>query len=123
MPRLLASTPPSPPPPTPTPIRPPAHRFRYRILIYSGDTDACVPTWGTLDWVDSLNLTVARPWRQWSAPHLDRPGAQRAGYVIEYAANGFTLATVQGAGHMVPTFKPHFAAAMMQRWLAREPLA
>ena len=36
---------------------------KYRMLIYSGDTDACVPTWGTVDWIDSLNLTVTSPWK------------------------------------------------------------
>lgn len=95
---------------------------KYRMLIYSGDTDACVPTWGTVDWIDSLNLTVKKPWKPWSAQHLDSTGMQRAGYVKEYAHN-FTFATVQGAGHLVPTYKPHFALTMISKWLAGEPLA
>jgi carboxypeptidase C (cathepsin A) len=95
---------------------------KYRILIYSGDVDACVPTWGTVDWIDSLNLTVTAPWKPWLAPHLDGTRAQRAGYVKAYAHN-FTFATVQGAGHMVPTYKPHFALTMISKWLAGEPLA
>ena len=43
---------------------------KYRMLIYSGDTDACVPTWGTVDWIDSLNLTVKTPWKPWVSQHL-----------------------------------------------------
>ena len=35
---------------------------------------------------------------------------QRAGYVKSYAVNNFTFATVQGAGHLVPTYKPKFGA-------------
>ena len=96
---------------------------KYRILIYSGDTDACVPTWGTVDWIDSLNLTVTKPWRPWVSSHLDgAEGVQRAGYVKDFAYN-FTFATVQGAGHLVPTYKPHFALTMISKWLLGKPLA
>jgi len=95
---------------------------KYRMLIYSGDTDACVPTWGTVDWIDSLNLTVTNEWRPWLSAHLDGKTAQRAGYVKNYAHN-FTFATVQGAGHLVPTYKPNFALTMVSKWLAAEPLA
>ena len=57
---------------------------KYRMLIYSGDTDACVPTWGTVDWIDSLNLTVTKEWTPWEAEHLDTTAKQRAGYTKEY---------------------------------------
>ena len=49
---------------------------KYRMLIYSGDTDACVPTWGTVDWIDSLELPVESEWRQWSSALTDEPGAK-----------------------------------------------
>jgi hypothetical protein len=55
---------------------------RYRMLIYSGDTDACVPYWGTEEWTRELGYPVRRGWRQWHAQHLSRPGLQRAGCVI-----------------------------------------
>ena len=93
-----------------------------RLSLGSGDTDACVPTWGTVDWIDSLNLTVTKPWTPWETEHLDGTTSQRAGYVTEYAHN-FTFATVQGAGHMVPTYKPHFALTLINKWVAGEPLA
>ena len=80
-----------------------------------------MPTWGTVDWIDSLNLTVAKPWTPWTAQHLGRAGNQRAGYVKQYA-NNFTFATVQGAGHLVPTYKPHFALTLISKWLAGKPL-
>ena len=48
---------------------------------------------------------------------------QRAGYVKNYGVNNFTFATVQGAGHLVPTYKPKFALTMLTKWLKGEPLA
>lgn len=59
-----------------------------------------MPTWGTIDWIDSLDLTVVSPWKPWGSEHLDGSAKQRAGYVKTYAHN-FTFATVQGAGHLV----------------------
>jgi serine carboxypeptidase-like clade 2 len=43
------------------------------------------------------------------------------GYVTAYE-NGFVFATVRGAGHMVPTYKPAPALALFSAWLAGEPL-
>lgn len=41
----------------------------YRIWIYSGDTDAAVPTTGTLFWTnllaDEYALATVEPWRAW----------------------------------------------------------
>ena len=34
----------------------------------------------------------------------------------------FTFATVAGAGHMAPTFKPPQALALLKRFLANQPL-
>ena len=120
----------------------------------AGDTDACVPTWGTVDWIDSLNLKIVSPWKPWRAPHLDGTRAQRAGCAppshprsnsrcpvpagsewsptvrgspggadVKTYEHNFTFATVQGAGHLVPTYKPKFALTMLTKWLKGEPLA
>ena len=43
------------------------------------------------------------------------------GYVTAYE-NGFVFATVRGAGHMVPTYKPAPALALFSAWLAGKPL-
>jgi len=44
----------------------------YRIWIYSGDTDAAVPTTGTLFWTnllaDEYALATIEPWRAWYQP-------------------------------------------------------
>lgn len=96
---------------------------KYSILIYSGDTDACVPFWGTEEWTRELGFPVSKQWQPWHSEHMDRPGKQRAGYVIEYEAgknHPFWFATVQGAGHMVPTYKPHFALQLLKNFIEKK---
>lgn len=93
---------------------------KYRMLIYSGDTDGCVPEWGTEEWVRELGFGVKSPWRPWKAPLTKGAQPQRAGYVTEYDTNGFKLVTIQGAGHMVPTYKPNFALTMITNFLKNE---
>ena len=38
------------------------HINKHQILIYSGDTDACVPYVGTENWTRGLNFTVVKDW-------------------------------------------------------------
>ena len=38
------------------------NRHPNKILIYSGDTDACVPYVGTEQWTRGLNFTVVKDW-------------------------------------------------------------
>ena len=75
---------------------------KYRILIYSGDTDMAVPTYGTRDWIDNLNWTVTQNWKQF---YVD---GQVGGYA-EYRKGGevedFEFATIHGAGHMAPQWR------------------
>merc|ERR1711870_177285 len=40
---------------------------RYRLLIFSGDADGCVPHTGTEEWTYSLGFDVSEPWRPWSS--------------------------------------------------------
>ena len=52
------------------------------------------------------------------------PGSSRqvvAGYAITYGVNNFTFATVKGAGHEVPRYKPRFALTMLQKFLTATP--
>lgn len=69
------------------------------MLFYSGDTDGAVPTYGTLQWmkelVNDLSLELVTTWYPWQIGD-----GQVAGYYTAY--EGITLATVHGAGHMVP---------------------
>jgi len=88
----------------------------YKVLVYAGDVDACVPYNGSEDWVRNLGYAVKDAWRPWLV------NDQVAGYVTEYtASNQFTFLTVKGAGHMVPQYQPVPALEMVTRWLAGKP--
>lgn len=39
-------------------------RGKYKILVFSGDTDAVVPTYGTKAWVQALGWPVSKPYKQ-----------------------------------------------------------
>ncbi|XP_065842576.1 uncharacterized protein [Oscarella lobularis] len=89
---------------------------KYRVLIYSGDVDACVPYTGSEEWTSGLGYDFGVGWRPWDV------NGRPVGYVTEYKANGFTFATLRGAGHQVPLYKPMESLAMFQRFLANVPL-
>ena len=75
----------------------------------------CVPHTGTEAWTSSLGLPVEEEWRAW------RTGGQVAGYTRSFVG-GLTYATVKGAGHTVPTYKPAQSLAMLSRFLAQKKL-
>ena len=91
-----------------------------RIMQFSGDADPCVPYVGTERWIESLNMRVNASWRPWTAPST----MPVSGYVTTYdtPGGGFTFATMRGAGHMVPRYKPKEARYMISRWLRGEKL-
>ncbi|CAA2968142.1 Serine carboxypeptidase 1 [Olea europaea subsp. europaea] len=60
----------------------------YRILIYSGDHDMCVPFTGTQAWTESLGYKVVDEWRPWEI------NKQVAGFIQGYA-NNFTFLTIK----------------------------
>ena len=104
---------------------------KYRLLIFSGDSDGCVPFTGSAEWTSGLGFPVVSDWRPWVAPMSsvvegsDAPvPSGRVGYVTEYGgdAKGFAFATVNNAGHEVPTFQPRAAKALISRFLANQPL-
>ena len=56
----------------------------------------------------------------YGSPMYDGGEEVRAGYVIDYDTNDFKLVTIQGAGHMVPQFKPNFALTMFKKFINNE---
>lgn len=82
---------------------------KYRIVIYSGNVDACVPYWGSEEWTRELGFPQKEAWRPWKSVSSDEPNQEmQAGYVTTYSAGQqtFTFLTVSGAGHLVPQHKP-----------------
>jgi carboxypeptidase C (cathepsin A) len=91
-------------------------RGKYRVLKYSGDTDMVVSTYGTKAWIENLNWPVSKPWKQYKV------GTQVGGYV-ELRDNGnFTFATIHGAGHMAPQWRPEFTYHTVFNWINNKPI-
>ncbi|XP_008669340.1 serine carboxypeptidase-like 7 [Zea mays] len=86
----------------------------YRALIYSGDHDRIVPFVGTQAWIRYLNLTVVDDWRPWYV------GGQVAGFTRN--SGNLIYATVKGAGHTAPEYKPTECQTMFRKWVSRDPL-
>jgi len=89
---------------------------KYQMLIYSGDTDGCVPYVGTEYWTRNLNFTLTNDWHQWFGYPDDVHQIHKAGYAVTY--DKFQFITINGAGHMVPQFQPGFALTMFEKFLA-----
>lgn len=84
------------------------------MLHYSGDVDGSVPTLGTINWIQALNLTVTDEWRPF---YYDD---QVAGYTESYDT-GLTFASVHGAGHMAPQYKPEQTFYLIFNWITNSP--
>ncbi len=76
-------------------------RGKYRVLVYSGDTDGVVPTYGTKRWIEKLNWPVdqGKTWRQFMVD------SQVGGYSESRDNGKFVFATIHGAGHMAPQWR------------------
>jgi len=84
-------------------------------LIYSGDTDGAVSTYGTLGWINALNWPIEEAWRPYFV------NDHQVGGYIE-VRDAFTFATVHGAGHMVPQFKRSESFYLIFNWVAGLPI-
>ena len=97
---------------------------KIRVLIYSGDIDACVPNLGSQMWTSALGkqgvLNVVAPWHPW----FDSEGETNfpLGYATNYEVpghpqNDFTFLTIRMAGHMVPNTQPRAAMTFFNHFL------
>ncbi len=83
-----------------------------RILLYSGDDDTVCSTLGTSMWLETLGWTTKDDWRPWRVAEGMAPAGQLKRY-----ENGVVFATVVGAGHAVPSFKPREALFLFSEYL------
>jgi len=91
---------------------------QFQVLIYSGDTDGCVPYVGTENWTRNLGYNVTQDWHQWFAKPDEVHAIHKAGYAVTFEK--FQFITINGAGHMVPQFQPGYALAMFTKFLKNE---
>ncbi|GAB2279919.1 Serine carboxypeptidase-like 25 [Dionaea muscipula] len=85
-----------------------------RIWVFSGDVDSVVPVTATRYSLAQLKLQTKIPWYPWYVK------GQVGGWTEVY--QGLTFATVRGAGHEVPLFKPRAALQLFRSFLSGEPL-
>ncbi|XP_047310829.1 serine carboxypeptidase-like 25 [Impatiens glandulifera] len=85
-----------------------------RIWVFSGDIDSVVPVTATRFSLAQLKLETKTPWYPW---YIKK---QVGGWTEVY--KGLTFATVRGAGHEVPLFKPRAAFQLFRSFLRGEPL-
>ncbi|PON59130.1 Serine carboxypeptidase-like [Parasponia andersonii] len=88
----------------------------FRVLIFSGDHDMCVPYTGSQAWTRALGYKIVDEWRPWRSS-----SNQVAGYIQGYD-NNLTFLTIKGAGHTVPEYKPREALEFYSRWLEGRPI-
>ncbi len=67
----------------------------YKITVYSGDTDSCVPYLGTEYCIDSMNLVVTQEWTSWTVVDAQNY-TQIAGKIQTYEDGALTYMTVRG---------------------------
>lgn len=100
---------------------------KYRMMIYSGDADGCVPHTGTEEWTAELGYPITEDWRPWLTDAHggnSSAGAVTVGYTVQFGGGSkdFRFATVMGSGHEVPSFKPIPAYAAVRRFQEGKPL-
>jgi carboxypeptidase C (cathepsin A) len=97
----------------------PALVKKYRVLIYNGDWDACVPYTDNQAWTEGMGFKVDEDWHPWlytSEAGLDN---QVAGYAVKYTVpdadddSWFRFITVRGGRHEVPETAPLKALNML----------
>jgi carboxypeptidase C (cathepsin A) len=90
-------------------------QFSPRVLVYNGDVDpGCNYLWAEAS-VEAFGLAVSQDWHPWVYAD-DLVGPQLGGYATNYRGN-VTMATVHGAGHMSPQWRPEAAFTMFSRFL------
>ncbi|KAL9691697.1 hypothetical protein QQ045_012123 [Rhodiola kirilowii] len=89
-----------------------------RALVYSGDHDIAINHLATEAWIKLLEVTVSDEWRAW---YVD---GQVAGYQTKYGNDLYrlTYATVKGAGHNAPEYKPEAVFALADRFFSFGPI-
>ena len=84
----------------------------YRVVIYNGEADLCVPFTDNEYWTSSMGYAEVDGWGPWSVNGAH--GSFVGGYRVNYEHN-FSFVTVRGGGHMVPSTRAEAALELFQR--------
>jgi len=104
----------------------PALIQNYRVVIYNGDWDACVPYTDNEAWTQNMGFPVQTAWHAWLYTSESGATNQVAGYAVKYTTTGktgasFEFITVRGGRHEVPETAPGKALEMLNRLLNGTP--
>jgi carboxypeptidase C (cathepsin A) len=83
------------------------------VLVYSGDTDGVIPTYGTKRWIEKLNWPVdqGKTWKQFMVD------SQVGGYSESRDSGKFVFATIHGAGHMAPQWRRSYTYHVVYQFI------
>jgi len=96
-------------------------RLNLSMLVFSGDNDSVCSTSSTQAWIYDLGIDPLpdQDWNEWSVHK------QTAGFVTRFdlgpkSHSKFIFATVHGAGHEVPAYRPVEALKLFEHFLRDE---
>lgn len=96
---------------------------KYKIVIYSGDSDPAVPYSGTIFWIkklrEELQLPTEEYWRPWYTTTAN--GRQNSGSIWTLS-NNFRLVTFKGIGHMAPQWNLEGGSKMINSLINNEAI-
>ena len=95
-------------------------RHKPRVLVYNGDVDpGCNYLWAEAS-VAQFGRPPSKEWHPW-VYETSLVGEQLGGFVTDYEGD-VHFATVHGAGHMSPQWRPQAVFNMLERFLQGKPL-
>mmetsp|Transcript_36346 Transcript_36346/g.49174 ORF Transcript_36346/g.49174 Transcript_36346/m.49174 type:complete len:222 (-) Transcript_36346:377-1042(-) len=85
------------------------------LLVYSGDDDDVCATRGTQYWIAEY-FGAKKTYREWLPWRMN---GQLAGYsmILQKGAGKLAFATIHGAGHEVPAYKPEAALKLFRNYI------
>jgi carboxypeptidase C (cathepsin A) len=97
----------------------PALIANYRVVIYNGDWDACVPYTDNEAWTTNMGYPISKAWHAWRYTSVNDNANQVAGYATKYntgsqsSYSAFTFITIKGGRHECPETAPAQATQMI----------
>ena len=96
-------------------------QYKPNVLVYNGDADpGCNYLWAEAS-VAKFGLDVEAPWKPWVYGADSNVGEQLGGYLTTYFGN-VLFATVHGAGHMSPQWRPEAVFTLVSKFLHGAPI-